>query len=92
MTSVVVFMDILGYRQMVEDASLDGTETDLLLRLHSALDYNQKLVKGELIKPKLGLKDSYAVKAFTDNIVIGWPVNRDPVSQLYSAFRNISFF
>ena len=90
--SVVAYMDILGYRQMAKEASLDGTEAELLLQLHSALDYNQKFVKGDLVLPKLGLKDSHAVKAFTDNIVIGWPIHKDAVTELFSAFRDVSFF
>lgn len=92
--SVVAFMDILGYRDMAGNASAAGreAETALLQRLHSALEYNQKLIKGELTPPKLGLKDSYAVKAFTDNIVIGWPIYRDAESELFSAFFNVSFF
>ena len=90
--SVVVFMDILGYRQMVENAASTGTESELLLRLHSTLESGQKFLKGELIPPKLGLKDHYAVKAFTDNIVIGWPIRSDAESELGSAFFMLSFF
>jgi len=90
--SVVVFMDILGYRQMVENAASTGTESELLLRLHSTLESGQKFLKGELIPPKLGLKDHYAVKAFTDNIVIGWPIRSDAESEFGSAFFMLSFF
>jgi hypothetical protein len=90
--SVVAFMDILGYRQMAEDAASAGTEPELLLRLHSTLEYGQKFLKGDLTPPKLGLKDFYAVKAFTDNIVIGWPIRTDGESELGSTFFNLSFF
>ena len=90
--SVVVFMDILGYREMAENAASAGTEPELLLRLHSTLEYGQKFLKGELTLPKLGPKDYYAVKAFTDNIVIGWPIRTDAETELGSAFFKLSFF
>jgi hypothetical protein len=90
--SVVVFMDILGYREMAENAASAGTEPELLLRLHSTLESGQKFLKGDLALPKLGLKDFYAVKAFTDNIVIGWPIRTDAESELGSAFFKVSFF
>lgn len=90
--SVVAFMDILGYREMAENAASGGTEPELLLRLHSTLEYGQKFLKGDLTPPKLGLKDFYAVKAFTDNIVIGWPIRMDAESELGSAFFKLSFF
>lgn len=90
--SVVAFMDILGYRDMVENAVSAGTEPELLLKLHSCLEYGQKFLKGELTPPKLGPKDYYAVKAFTDNIVIGWPILMDAESELGSAFSTLSFF
>jgi hypothetical protein len=90
--SVVVFMDILGYREMAENAASAGTEPELLLRLHSTLESGQKFLKGDLTLPKLGLKDFYAVKAFTDNIVIGWPISRDAESELGSAFSKLSYF
>jgi hypothetical protein len=90
--SVVAFMDILGYREMAENAASAGTEPELLRRLHSTLEYGQKFLKGDLTPPKVGLKDSYAVKAFTDNIVIGWPVRTDGESELGFTFFNLSFF
>ena len=61
--SVVVFMDILGYREIAENAASAGTEHELLLRLHSTLEYGQKLLKGDLTPPKLGLKDYYLILA-----------------------------
>jgi len=80
--SVVAFMDILGYREMAEGAASGGTELDLLLRLHSTLEYGQKFLRGDLpLIVKLGSKDFYAVKAFTDNIVIGWPIRTDGESE-----------
>ena len=91
--SVVAFMDILGYREMAEGAASGGTELDLLLRLHSTLEYGQKFLRGDLpLIVKLGSKDFYAVKAFTDNIVIGWPIRTDGESELGSAFSKLSFF
>jgi hypothetical protein len=86
--SVVVFMDILGYKDMAESASMKNSEGELLLRLHSALRDGQKFLKGS----QIGNKDFYALKAFTDNIVIGWPIWDDAEMELGTLFFMLEYF
>jgi hypothetical protein len=89
--SVVVFMDILGYRDIVEQSAESGPDEKMFQRLHSAL----KASKNELMEDasiSIGNKDCYAVKAFTDNIVIGWPIRDDAEAELVDLFSSLSLF
>ena len=68
--SVVAFIDLLGYRAEVLRAHREGRQQEYLLKLRKALDRSLS-----------GLRDfaqghaaPWRVKAFTDNIVLGFPV------------------
>ena len=90
--SVFVFMDILGYENLTHVAELDGTQQDLLQRLHSALSKERKALEGLAVLKKLTTKDHYVLKAFTDNIVIAWPIIEDAEIELGSAFSKVAWF
>jgi hypothetical protein len=94
--SVFVFMDILGYENLTRVAELDGTQQELLQRLHSALSKERKDLEGKdeglAVLKKLTPKDGYALKAFTDNIVIAWPIIDDAEIELGSAFSKVAWF
>jgi hypothetical protein len=94
--SVFVFMDILGYENLTRVAELDGAQQELLQRLHSALSKERKDLEGKherlAVLKKLTTKDRYALKAFTDNIVIAWPIIDDAEIELGSAFSKVAWF
>src|SRR6266566_3595479 len=92
--SVFVFMDILGYSDLMFQSQKSGTEQEALKALYSALsDGRRGLEGGDLPElPKLGKKDFYVLKAFTDNIAIGWPVHSDAEIELGSAFMRLTNF
>src|SRR5438105_5591578 len=88
--SVLAFMDILGYRAMIADAHESGQQQEMLERLYKALAQGRKGLEDDYIDPKLKElmgPDLYALKAFTDNIVIGWPVRRDAEIELGDALQ-----
>ena len=72
--SVFVFMAILGYSDLMTQAKKTGIEQEELERLHDALSRGRRGLE-DLDLPEdmraFGEKDFYALKAFTDNIVIG---------------------
>jgi hypothetical protein len=72
--SVVVFMDILGYKEMIHKSTSLGTQQELLTRLHRILTEERSMLEDKQL-PSHSLfsadKEFYALKAFTDNIVIG---------------------
>jgi hypothetical protein len=94
--SVFVLMDILGYTAMTQEAEHNGTQQELLQRLHSALSAGRQQLEEKYAAlaglKKLMDKDRYALKAFTDNIVIAWPIRDDAEIELGSAFSKVAEF
>jgi hypothetical protein len=94
--SVFVFMDILGYADQIKSAEQAGTQQELLGRLHQALSEARSWLESKYEDipemAKLLPKDFYALKAFTDNIVIGWPIRSDAEIETGSAFSKVADF
>jgi hypothetical protein len=94
--SVVAFVDILGYRDLILEDQQTGEENEFLNELHNALSEAAALInpkKRELLH-KFSKKDSYAVRAFTDNVVIGYPIagKGDGEVELERIFSDLSYF
>ena len=91
--SVFVFMDILGYREMIEEALKTNTSQNLLLNLHQALIEGREYLErdSEFIR-EFVKKDLHVLKAFTDNIVIGIPIRDDGEMELGDAFGKVAEF
>lgn len=90
-------MDILGYTEMIRQSEANGSQTEMLRRLHGALKEGRKWLEDKYLWPELlaiTKKDFHALKAFTDNIVIGWPVRNDAKSEseFGKAFSKLAFF
>jgi hypothetical protein len=87
--SIFAFIDILGYKEIVLKAREDNTEIKMFHRLYNALksgryrleksctNGNNKELDDTIncLIESLTKKDDYFLKAFTDNIVIGFPEN-----------------
>jgi len=86
--SVVVFGDILGFKDEMKKAYDEKRANDFLIKLRLALDESYRLLKYE--SPlSYGFPREYATKTFTDNIVIGFPIERDAESEIGSAFFHL---
>jgi hypothetical protein len=71
--SVVAFVDILGYSELSRNES---TSIDLLIRLRDALQNSfRPLDPGAGVQS--GFQRFWMTKTFTDNIVIGFPINSE---------------
>ena len=94
--SVVAYVDILGYRQMAFRAEKEKREPEFLQILHAALSKGRDWLEHDEKShgPHIGGKDFYALKAFTDNIVIGYPIQfrEDAEIQIYMAFLDLGVF
>ncbi|WP_432741081.1 hypothetical protein ABXJ76_13065 [Methylobacter sp. G7] len=89
--SVFAFIDILGYKGIVLKAREDNTEIIMFRRLYNALKSGRyRLEKSctngndkefddtvNYLNESSTEKDDYFLKAFTDNIVIGFPENNN---------------
>jgi hypothetical protein len=92
--SVVAFVDILGYKQLVQKAYKNRKGDSLLRKLHRALKDSHEHIDPTYAnvfhndrKP-----DSSAFRAFTDNVVIGRPALFFGEEELRQAFRELSRF
>lgn len=95
MSSVFVFMDILGYTDLVVTSERDGTSELTLRLIHAALSKGRAWLEDKEESEefrKIFPKDLFALKAFTDNIVIGWPVRSDAESEFGNAFFKLGLF
>lgn len=93
--SVLAYMDILGYSDMIRESEESGTQQEVLSRLHTTLSKEREWLEDKMSPKELReliKKDSYALKAFTDNIVMGWPIRDDAEYELGSAFSKLAFF
>jgi hypothetical protein len=82
--SLFVFMDVLGYSTFMQEAQKGGTQSEALVKVHHALRMGRGWIDYDLT-PELAdfiKKEPYALKAFTDNVVIGWPIRDDAESEL----------
>ncbi len=93
--SVFAYMDILGYSEMVKRSAATGDSQNMLRKVHSALSQGRGILEDAAIKddlPKFVEKDTYALKAFTDNVVLGWPIRSDAESEFGQAFSKLAYF
>jgi len=72
--SFVCYADILGYSHLSREAINSGRGNEFLFKLHHAL----KSAYDRIRERSKGWQDDcyYAVKVFTDNIVVGYPLRR----------------
>ena len=88
-------MDILGYSELSSQAHKSGNDQELLRSVHAALSSGREWLEDgspSSTRPHFGSKDHYALKAFTDNIVVAWPVRSNAESELGNAFFKLGFF
>jgi hypothetical protein len=91
--SVVAFLDVLGFQEIARAAERAGAAQDLLCRLRTALtDAHQHLDDSTLPGSDLWPSRLSVVKAFTDNIVIGYPIRTNAESELGSMMRQVSWY
>src|SRR5688572_19362722 len=82
--SIVGFLDIMGFSQAIQNASQQADAQHLVDRivaaLHDARDYVRRSLAGEFES----LPALWAVKFFSDNLVVGYPFH-EPDSALTPA-------
>lgn len=72
--SFVCYVDILGYKRISMEAIENDSSLEFLNKLKNALDnaYNRLREHSEFLKHKF-----YSIKIFTDNIVVGYPLESE---------------
>jgi hypothetical protein len=91
--SVVVFADILGFSDRLRAAVISRTSMELLQKLRSAL--NEALIHLDptwMQGPGSFAKRLWDYKAFTDNVVIGYPLRHATEAVLGRVFEKLGMF
>jgi hypothetical protein len=89
--SAFVFMDVLGYADLIRRAEKNGKQQILLEEIHQALEKGRHWLDNRS-DMRFGKKDLYVFKSFTDNIIIAWPIHDDAESELGSLFFKLTYF
>jgi hypothetical protein len=94
--SVLALIDILGYSELIEEAERQNRQEEVFNELYQALLHGRNGLEGKgsglpRIR-KLANKDFYVLKAFTDNIVIAWPIRDDAEVELGQAITRLAYF
>jgi len=84
--SFVVFLDVLGFKDLVLDAESHDEVDGLLKKFYHAVSKNLSI-----IKPKEGM-DRHKVRTFTDNVLISWPVREEGEIEYSSLIYSASEF
>jgi hypothetical protein len=74
-SSVTAFVDILGYKNLMDEAFKKGGGDNELIHLRNTLDVAYQYLKKK--EPKLPIVDGkldFQVRCFTDNLVLGYPI------------------
>jgi class 3 adenylate cyclase len=91
-SSVVAFVDILGFKELASSASESAAARTLLDRLRKAL--REALEHIRLYEKSTASSDSdiYRVRIFTDNVVIAHPIYQDAEMELGLVFTQLAIF
>ncbi len=91
--SALVLMDILGYQDMTMAAGRAGQQQQFLKSLYGALVDGRRWFEDPSDEIKsLREKDFFALKAFTDNIAIGFPISGDGEIEVGHAIEKVAEF
>ena len=77
--SFVCHVDILGYSNLSSTAIQSGKGDEFLLRIRDALTEAYECIRGKSDNPRMvqydfQAQDSFSVKVFSDNIILGYPI------------------
>jgi hypothetical protein len=85
--SFVCYADLLGYSQLSKEALQSGNGEQFLNRLHHALSSGYERVRQH--SEGLGGAPFFVIKIFTDNIVVGYPIDSHDISHGESELGDI---
>jgi hypothetical protein len=92
--SVTAFVDILGFKELIKKNFKDDKvkAQKLLEKIHCALIESRQHIDPQYANIFDREKDFSAFSAFTDNIVMGYPISFFGQEELMQAFRELSRF
>lgn len=91
-SSVVAFVDILGFKEMASSAREAAAAQSLLDRLRKALRESLDHIRFYEKSANPKGSDIYRVRIFTDNVVIAHPILQDAEMELGLVFTQLAIF
>lgn len=85
-SSIVCYVDILGFSQLSSEALSSGNGNEFLGELHTALNQAYERVRKH---SKGWSEQKFVLKIFTDNVVVGYPLLNSDISLGEYEFGNI---
>lgn len=81
-------MDILGFKSMTEKAEKEGQSQNFLDQLYGPLKTARECLEDtNLLLNELTQKDEFVLRAFTDNVFMGYPLQTSATSSVGSVLR-----
>ena len=93
--SIVVFLDILGFRALMAGTKTSGEATAALKKIRAAFDAAGHWINGNSMLDGHQGNERGAIRAFTDKLVVGYPLTapgREGEPELGSIFMHLAFF
>jgi hypothetical protein len=84
--SIVGFLDILGFSQTIKTTAERGDSQLLLDRIRAAISDSRQYVRQDLAGVVESNRVPWAVKYFSDNLVVGYPFDGNTVSAASAAW------
>jgi len=76
--SIVVFIDILGFKSLVQNAKDEGKSQELFVDFHRVLStWFDRMESMRDFPSFVKRKDNYIIRIFTDCVLIGCPIKKD---------------
>jgi hypothetical protein len=85
-TSIVGFLDILGFSQAIKATAGQAGSQLLVDRIRAAIDESRQYVRESLAREFASNPARWALKFFSDNLVVGYPFDGDGVSAALAAW------
>lgn len=84
--SIVGFLDILGFSQAIRTTSETGHSQELVDRILAAINDSRQYVRQSLAEEFASHPNCWALKFFSDNLVLGYPFEGQSISPALAAW------
>jgi hypothetical protein len=83
--SIVGFLDLLGFSQSIVSTTDPAEAQRLVERIVAAIDDSRLYVRGDLAAEFADLPHTWGIKFFSDNLVVGYPIDDDRIAAAAAA-------
>ena len=85
-SSIVGFLDLLGFSQAIRSTAEAGNAQYLVDRIVAAINDSRQYVRRNLANDFAAYPNTWALKFFSDNLVLGYPIEGTAISPEVAAW------